>query len=140
VRRLSAQRNANLGAKLAQAQEALYVVDQPAKRKYETTMRSFTDVEGRAWVADVREEDTPRHHGRWYLVLRSADGGADYDLPEVRWQTRSSAERILDTMSTFELRRRLKTARARYASMDGASEFEGEGRGVDRPEPNISAG
>ena len=103
-------------------------------------MRLFSDVEGREWVADVREEDTPRHHGRWYLLFRSTDGAQEHDMPEVRWQTRPSAQRILDTMSTFELRRRLKTVRARYASMDGASEFEGEGRGVDRPEPNISAG
>ena len=103
-------------------------------------MRSFVDVEGREWVAEAREEDTPRHHGRWYLVFRSADRSDVLPMPEVRWQTQSSADRILNTMSTFELRRRLKNVRARYASMDGASGFEGEGRGVQRDEPNVNAG
>lgn len=103
-------------------------------------MRTFIDVEGHTWVAEAREEKTPRHHGRWYLVFRPATGAGLYELPEVRWQTRSSAERILNTMSTFELRRRLKTVRARYASADGASEFEGEGRGVERDQPNVNAG
>jgi hypothetical protein len=79
-------------------------------------MRSFFDVEGREWVAEAREEDTPRHHGRWYLVFRSADANDVLPTPEVRWQTQSSADRILNTMSTLELRRRLKNVRARYAS------------------------
>lgn len=103
-------------------------------------MRTFTDVEGHDWVAAAHEEQTPRHHGRWYLVFRPASGAQLYEMPEVRWQTRSSAQRILDTMSTFELRRRLKTVRARYASADGASEFEGEGRGVERDGPSVNAG
>jgi hypothetical protein len=33
--------------------------------------------------------------------------------PEIRWQTRETAERTLASMSLFELRRRLKVARAR---------------------------
>jgi hypothetical protein len=103
-------------------------------------MRSFSDVDGREWVAEAREEQTPRHHGRWYLVFRTTDGSDTLPMPEVRWQTKSSAHRILDTMSQFELRRRLKNVRARYASMDGASAFEGEGRGVQRDEPNVNAG
>ncbi len=60
-------------------------------------------------------------------------------MPEVRWQTRASAERILRTMSDFELRRRLKNVRARYASNDGPSPFEGEGRGVSRQSSNVAA-
>lgn len=103
-------------------------------------MRTFTDVAGNEWVAEAREENTPRHHGRWYLVFRPATGAQLYEMPEVRWQTRSSADRILNTMSTFELRRRLKSVRARHASNDGASEFEGEGRGVERDATNINAG
>ena len=104
-------------------------------------MRTFTDVEGNEWVAEAREEKTRRHHGRWFLVFRPAKADQEvYEMLEVRWQTRSSAQRILNTMSTFELRRRLKTVRARFASTDGASEFEGEGRGVERDEPNVNAG
>jgi hypothetical protein len=71
-------------------------------------MRSFVDAQGRAWVASAREEDTPRHHGRWYLVFHPADDDADVlPIPEVRWQTRATAARTLDTMSDFELLRRL---------------------------------
>ena len=101
-------------------------------------MRTFTDEHGTQWTAEVREEQTPRHHGRWYLVLRS--GTEQLEVPEVRWQTQPSANRILKTASDFELRRRLKNARARYASNDGASAFEGEGRGVARGRTNANAG
>ena len=101
-------------------------------------MRSFTDDAGTTWVADVREENTPRHHGRWFLVFRSGD--RELPMPEVRWQTRSSADRILKTMSDFELRRRLKNVRARGASKDGPSEFEGEGKGVTRTRASVAAG
>ena len=103
-------------------------------------MRTFTDEQGIQWIADVREEDTPRHHGRWYLTLSDPSGDPEYDMPEVRWQSRASAERILATIADFELRRRLKTVRARHASKDGASAFEGEGRGVSRSLPNANAG
>ncbi|HUH12334.1 MAG TPA: hypothetical protein VMK65_04460 [Longimicrobiales bacterium] len=69
-------------------------------------MRRFTDAEGRGWTATVREEETPRHHGRWYLVLEAEVGGDALPMPEVRWQTRESAERTIATMSEHELRRR----------------------------------
>lgn len=69
-------------------------------------MRRFTDAEGRGWTATVREEDTPRHHGRWYLVLEPEGGGAALPMPEVRWQTRESAERAIAAMSEHELGRR----------------------------------
>jgi hypothetical protein len=95
-------------------------------------MRRFTDESGQEWHADVREEQVARHHGRWYLVFQQPAAGLMLPMPEVRWQTRPSAERILRTMSDFELNRRLKNVRARYASNDGASSFEGEGRGVAR--------
>jgi hypothetical protein len=101
-------------------------------------MRSFTDDAGTEWIADAHEEDTPRHHGRWYLVFRS--GEQELPMPEVRWQTRSSAERIIKTMSDFELRRRLKNVRARNASKDGPSDLEGEGKGVARARVNVNAG
>jgi hypothetical protein len=77
-------------------------------------MRSFVDDEGRAWTATAREEHTPRHHGRWYLVFHPQnDPSALLVMPEVRWQTRATAERTLRTMSEFDVRRRLEFARAR---------------------------
>jgi len=78
-------------------------------------MRTFTDDHGDPWVADAREESTPRHHGRWYLVFRPADRpGRELPMPEVRWQTRETAERTVRTMSEVELRRRLRAVRERY--------------------------
>lgn len=71
-------------------------------------MKTFTDERGAAWVATAREENTPRHHGRWYLVFHpAADENRVLAMPEVRWQTRATAERTLRTMSDFELRRRI---------------------------------
>lgn len=72
-------------------------------------MRTFQDLEGRAWTASAREEQTPRHHGRWYLVFHPEDAGEPVlAMPEVRWQSRASAERTLRTMGTWELQRRLQ--------------------------------
>lgn len=80
-------------------------------------MKKFTGGDGREWVATAREEDTPRHHGRWYLVLHPGDnGGPELALPEVRWKSRHTAERTLQTMSDFELRRRLRMAGRRHSS------------------------
>ena len=76
-------------------------------------MRSIMDETGAEWIADAREEETPRHHGRWYMVFRRADGTAEFPLPEFRWQTCETAERSIGTMSEFELRRRLLGAAAR---------------------------
>jgi len=71
-------------------------------------MRTFADETGRGWVATAREEQTPRHHGRWYLVVHpESEPGHLRPMAEVRWQTRASAHRTLATMSPFELRRRL---------------------------------
>lgn len=78
-------------------------------------MRKFTGEDGRDWVATAAEEDTPRHHGRWYLVLHPADADTErLILPEVRWQNRMTAERSIRTMSDFELRRRLRMAARRH--------------------------
>ncbi len=84
-------------------------------------MKTFTDERDGEWVAMAREEDTPRHHGRWYLVLHPA-GAPDEALavPEVRWQTRATAERTLRTMSEFELRRRLRLGLGRAGGRKGA--------------------
>jgi len=71
-------------------------------------MRAFKDESGREWVATTREEQTPRHHGRWYLVFQPADrASVALPMPEVRWQTAASGARTLETMSEFELRKRL---------------------------------
>ncbi len=83
-------------------------------------MKTFTDDQGREWVATAREEATPRHHGRWYLVLHPA--GRDEDVltvPEVRWQTEATARRTLETMSEFELRRRLRLGMGRVRGTTG---------------------
>jgi hypothetical protein len=80
-------------------------------------MRTFLDTAGRAWVASAREEDTPRHHGRWHLVFHPEDRIDElYFMPEVRWQTAATAERTLLTMSEFELRRRLDNVLRRAAA------------------------
>src|SRR5690606_35295565 len=55
-------------------------------------MKTFTDDKGNSWTAGALEEDTPRHHGRWYLVFEGADGVV-LPMPEVRWQTAATAER-----------------------------------------------
>lgn len=100
-------------------------------------MKNFTDDQGRAWTADAREEPTPRHHGRWYLVFRSAEGG-ELAMPEVRWQTMATAKRTLLTMSDFELRRRLHNLLGRHGSNDGTSPIEA--LPVYRATTNLSAG
>lgn len=80
-------------------------------------MRTFADATGAPWVADAREEQTPRHHGRWYLVFHPpGDPEPLFPMPEVRWQTHPTAVRTLRTMSEFELRRRLEVVLARAAS------------------------
>lgn len=79
-------------------------------------MRSITDEQGRTWIASAREEVTPRHHGRWYMVFHLDEPGApDLPVPEIRWQTVESAERTIQSMSEFEVRRRLHAASARAA-------------------------
>ena len=64
-------------------------------------MREFTDERGAVWVADAREEETPRHHGRWYLVFHEVDApDAALPMPEVRWQTSATAARSCFSGST----------------------------------------
>lgn len=79
-------------------------------------MRTFEAAGGERWVAGAREESTPRHHGRWYMILHpEQDSARVLALPEIRWQTRATAERTIETMSLFELRRRLDIALGRTA-------------------------
>ena len=88
-------------------------------------MKSFTGEDGRKWTATALEEETPRHHGRWYMAIRPAgaeEGGGSQPpaealaLPEIRWKNRHTAERTLTTMSDFELRRRLRIALKRHST------------------------
>ena len=102
-------------------------------------MMSFTDETGAPWVASAREEKTPRHHGRWYLVFE-APGGEVLAMPEVRWQTGETAERTLRTMSVFELRRRLHTVRERALQEHGASPESGASSTSVRERTSANAG
>lgn len=78
-------------------------------------MKRFTAEDGREWVATAAEEDTPRHHGRWFLVMHpQGEAEPELALPEVRWKSRHTAERTLRTMSEFELQRRLRIAARRH--------------------------
>jgi hypothetical protein len=104
-------------------------------------MKTFSDETGSAWVASAREENTPRHHGRWFLVFHAA-GSEDrvMSMPEVRWQTRATAERTLRTMSDFELRRRLHVVRERARLEQGASPEDGSQAASLRERTSASAG
>lgn len=83
-------------------------------------MKTFVDDEGREWTATAHEEDTPRHHGRWYLVFEPNDGeGPPLPMPEVRWKNAQTAGRTLRTMGEFELRRRLTTVTRRAVARPG---------------------
>jgi hypothetical protein len=106
------------------------------------TMKTFSDAEGGRWVASAREEDTPRHHGRWYLVFHPQDDDvAPLVMPEVRWQTEATAARTLHTMSDFELRRRLQIVRGRTASTSPAQgPGPSSGASAPRERTNVSAG
>lgn len=98
-------------------------------------MRTFRGEDEREWVASAAEEDAPRHHGRWYMVLRPAEEPAvELILPEVRWQTRHTAERSIRAMSEFELRRRLRMAahrlEPRFQIRDSFGAWQGSGPGA----------
>ena len=101
-------------------------------------MRKFTDQNGAGWVAGARQEVTPRHHTRWYLILESPDG-TEFPVPEVRWQTRATAERTLSAMSEFELRRRANIVHERALLEQGASPVLGAPEG-ERERTNANAG
>jgi hypothetical protein len=103
-------------------------------------MRKFTDANGDAWVATALEEDTPRHHGRWFLIFHPAgDAERVLAMPEVRWQNLPTAERTLRTMGTFELRRRLHLLLERELLEPGASPETGAQVGRNA-EVNVNAG
>jgi hypothetical protein len=98
-------------------------------------MKTFRGEDGREWVATSAEEDAPRHHGRWYMVLHPAEQpDVKIVLPEVRWQTAQTADRSIRTMSEFELRRRLRMASHRVETpatiRDSFGAWQGAGPGA----------
>lgn len=82
-------------------------------------MRRFTDQAGRTWLAVVREEPGIDYKGRFYLAFTPEGGPEDevYPLEDVRWNTERTGLRTIETMSQFELRRRLAWALQRGPGM-----------------------
>lgn len=82
-------------------------------------MREFTDANGRSWIASFREEPGPDYKGRLFMVLEPADParGEPLEVREVRWNSERTARRTIETMSPFELRRRLRSAMGRRGSI-----------------------
>lgn len=79
-------------------------------------MREFEDRNGDRWTASVREEKGTDYKGRFYLVMRREGGDDEVALVDIRWNSRGTARRTLETMSEVELRRRLRQATGRSAS------------------------
>ena len=102
-------------------------------------MKVFKDEHGNSWVARASEEETPRHHGTWYLTIHSEnDPSKVYEFQTIRWQTASSAARILETISDFELRRRLKSAQMQETG--DPVPFEVAENKAPRQATNVNAG
>jgi hypothetical protein len=76
-------------------------------------MREFSDGEGRTWIATALEEEGTDYKGRFFLSMRPVAGGEPVELRDVRWNSRRTARRTIDTMSVVELRRRLRSAAGR---------------------------
>ena len=88
----------------------------------ELHMREFLDSDGDGWVATVRSEEGLDFKGRHYLYFHPAGAEDDgLELLDVRWNSPETAERTLATMSGVELRRRLRSALGRRASLGRGS-------------------
>ena len=89
-------------------------------------MREFTNEAGEAWTASVRERSGPDYKGRYFLWLEPraegarARGGEGVALPDVRWNSETTARRTLSTLSEVELRRRLRSALGRDTTAMGS--------------------
>ena len=83
-------------------------------------MRKFSDPDGDPWVATVRSEESLDFKGRHHLCFHpeGAEENA-FELTDVRWNSLGTAERTLATMSGVELRRRLRSAVGRSATLEG---------------------
>ena len=75
-------------------------------------MREFEDQEGKVWVAGAEALPGPDFKGRFVFVARPKGGGTEEQvlLDDVRWNSERTARRTLETMSSVELRRRLRYA------------------------------
>ena len=73
-------------------------------------MKEFTNTDGATWIASAVEEDSTDYKGRFHMVMRPADGGEALPLRDIRWNSERTARRTIETMSTVELRRRLRVA------------------------------
>lgn len=75
------------------------------------------DSDGGVWVATVHSKAgldfKGRHHLRFHPAGAEDQGG---ELLDVRWNSLETAERTLTTMSSVELRKRLRSALGRGAS------------------------
>ena len=78
-------------------------------------VRRFSDERGVEWVASVAAEQGGDYRGRYYLILHrpEAEDEEPVALTDVRWNSPKTAERTMNTMSSLELRRRLRSARGR---------------------------
>lgn len=76
-------------------------------------MKRFVDDGGLNWVASVNERPGEDYKGRFGFVMAPDGGGAELELADVRWNSRKTAERTLRTMSTQELRKRLRSGLGR---------------------------
>jgi hypothetical protein len=76
-------------------------------------MREFTDQDGITWTTSIEGQDGPDYKGRFHLVFASSNGRAE--LRDVRWNSERTARRTLETMSSVELRRRLRSATGRLS-------------------------
>ena len=78
-------------------------------------VRSFDDENGGRWNAGVRERPGLDYKGRFYFVMQpeGADSLMEVALEDVRWNSEEAARRTLLSMSSVELRRRLRNARGR---------------------------
>ena len=88
-------------------------------------MRTFEDQSGRAWVATVRERTGTDYKGRFFFHVAPEDGEDEgVSQLDVRWNTERTAARTLETMSTVELRRRLRQAvgRAKELTVSASTE------------------
>lgn len=80
-------------------------------------MKEFIDEEGAVWTASVTERTGPDYKARFILSMTSTDGSEKVLLEDVAWNSAHTAQRTLDTMSTVELRRRLRIGRGRTPSL-----------------------
>ena len=80
-------------------------------------IREFEDEFGKTWIAGVRGSAGKDFKGRYYFVARRKRGDAEDDLSleDVRWNSESAARRTVESMSSVELRRRLRSALGRAA-------------------------